>query len=155
LGDTAVPCMSEPIFLKRSGGLTVGEIAALTGAEPPPAAAAARRIVSVAPLDRAGPSDLAFFDNRRFAAAAQASHAGACLTSAELARELPAGLTLLVVKNPYHAFVTAMHKLFPDALRPSSLFGVDAGAGVQHAHVHPDARLESGVIIDPGVVVGP
>jgi UDP-3-O-[3-hydroxymyristoyl] glucosamine N-acyltransferase len=44
-------------------------------------------------------------------------------------------------------------KLFPDAIRPSSLFetsGVATGAVV-----HPSARLESGVTIDPGAVIGP
>jgi len=43
--------------------------------------------------------------------------------------------------------------LFPDSLRPSLVF---AAAGVAPgAHVHPSARLESGVSLDPGVVVGP
>jgi UDP-3-O-[3-hydroxymyristoyl] glucosamine N-acyltransferase len=43
--------------------------------------------------------------------------------------------------------------LFPDALRPSLMF---AAAGIASgAHVHPSARLESGVSLDPGVVVGP
>jgi UDP-3-O-[3-hydroxymyristoyl] glucosamine N-acyltransferase len=38
-------------------------------------------------------------------------------------------------------------------MRPSSLF---AAAGVAPgAHVHPQARLESGVVVDPGAVIGP
>jgi UDP-3-O-[3-hydroxymyristoyl] glucosamine N-acyltransferase len=80
--------MSEPIFLRQSSGLTLEEIVSLTGAtqgSPPPPT---RRIVNVAPLDRAAPSDLSFLDSRHFAKAAT-THAGACLTTA-LAKELPA-----------------------------------------------------------------
>jgi len=42
--------------------------------------------------------------------------------------------------------------LFPDALRPSSLF--ESGGAAPGAFVHATARLEAGVRIDPGVVIG-
>ena len=48
--------MSEPIFLRQSPGLTLEEIAALTGATLAPPAPHSRRIVNIAPLDRAAPS---------------------------------------------------------------------------------------------------
>ena len=85
-------------------------------------------------------------------AAAAATHAGACLTTAALAKELPAGVTVLVVREPYRAFVQVARKLFPHALRPSSLYEADEVTG---AHVHPTARLEDGVTVDPGAVIGP
>ena len=47
--------MTEPLFFKRAAGLTVGEIADLTGAEPRAGADLDRRITRIAPLDRAGP----------------------------------------------------------------------------------------------------
>lgn len=144
--------MSEPIFLARGRGLTIGEIAALTGAELRDQAAAARRISSIAPLERAGPSDLTFCDTERLVAAARATHAGVCLTSAALARALPAGVTALIAAKPYEAFVAAARALFPDALRPSSL---SAGGSAEGAHVDPTARLEAGVAIEPGAVIGP
>lgn len=144
--------MSESIFLEHGRGLTIGEIAAVTGAQPPAGAAATRRIVSIAPLERAGPSDLSFLDNARFKTAAHATHAGACLTSAELSRALPAGVTALIVAQPYAAFVAATRALFPEALRPSSLYAGGSAAG---AHVDPTARLEAGVAIEPGAVIGP
>jgi UDP-3-O-[3-hydroxymyristoyl] glucosamine N-acyltransferase len=144
--------MSEPIFLRRTQGLTLGEIAALTGASLPANAAAARRIADVGPLDRASPRDLSFYDNRRFAASAAATHAGACFCTAALANVLPARTTALVVAEPYRAFVQAARALFPDALRPSSLYPAEETAA---AHVHPSARLESGVVVEPGAVIGP
>jgi len=144
--------MSEPVFLRYTRGLTLGELAALTGAAPPPALVRARRIVNVGALDRAGPHDLTFFDNKSYAAAAAASHAGACLTTAALAKVLPARVMALVVRAPYHAFVTAARELFPHALRPSSLYEAGESAG---ALVHQTARLEDGVTVEPGAVIGP
>ena len=63
---------------------------------------------------------------------------------------------MLIVEKPFQAFVNVARALFPDALRPSSLFSGDgAAAGVAAGAVlHPSARLESGVTIDPGAVVG-
>jgi UDP-3-O-[3-hydroxymyristoyl] glucosamine N-acyltransferase len=144
--------MSEPVFLRETRGLTLGEIATLTGADAPATPQHARRIVDVAPLDRASPSDISFFDNKRFSADAAATHAGVCLTNAALAKELPARVIALTVREPYRAFVQVARVLFPQSLRPSPL--ADAGA-VAGAHIHPSARLENGVTVEPGAVIGP
>ena len=74
--------MSEPVFLRDTRGLSLDEIAALTGAAAPDGAARARHIVNVAPLDRAAPADIAFLDNRAFRRPPPADAAGVCLTSA-------------------------------------------------------------------------
>ena len=144
--------MSEPLFLRQSRGLTLAEIADLTGATPVLPAPHSRRIVNIAPLDRAAPSDLAFFDSRNFSSAAAVTHAGACLTTPVLAKELPKRVAVLTVREPYRAFVTAARAMFPQALRPSSLSEPGDIAG---AHVDRSARLEDGVTIEPGAVVGP
>jgi UDP-3-O-[3-hydroxymyristoyl] glucosamine N-acyltransferase len=111
-----------------------------------------RRILNIAPLDRAGPHDLTFLENRNFAAAAAATHAGACLTTAALAKELPGYVSVLTVREPYRAFVMAARELFPHALRPSSLSKPGDFAG---AHVDTSARMEDGVAIEPGAAIGP
>ena len=144
--------MSEPVFLRHASGLTLAEIAALTGATPPPAQLRTRRIVDVAALDRASPSAVSFFDNKNYAATAGATHAGACFTTAALAKHLPPQVPAFVVREPYRAFVVVARELFPHALRPSSLAEPGTVAG---AHVHPSARLESGATVEPGAVVGP
>jgi UDP-3-O-[3-hydroxymyristoyl] glucosamine N-acyltransferase len=143
--------MSEPVFLRQTRGLTLDEIARLSGVAltvPPHN----RRIVNVAPLDRASPFDLTFLDHKKYADAAAATHAGACLTTTALAKHLPAHVTVLAVREPYRAFVTVARELFPNALRPSSLAKAGAVAG---AHIDPAARLEDGVTIEPGAVIGP
>lgn len=144
--------MSEPVLLRDTRGLTLDEIVALTGAVPHGAPLHVRHIVNVAPLDRASPRDIAFFDNKNFATAAAETHAGACLTTSTLARELPARVIAMVVREPYRAFVLVARKLFPQSLRPSSLAEVGALDG---AHVYPSARMESGVTVEPGAVIGP
>lgn len=144
--------MNEPVFLRHSRGLTLDEIVALTGAtlaSPPPHS---RRIINVAPLDRAAPRDLTFFDSSKFASAAAATHAGACLTTAALAKDLPPRTAVLTVREPYRAFVAVARELFPQALRPSSLSQAGGFAG---SHVDASARMEDGVSIDPGAVIGP
>jgi UDP-3-O-[3-hydroxymyristoyl] glucosamine N-acyltransferase len=143
--------MSEPVFLRHARGLTLAEIAALTGATPP-APLRTRRIVDVAALDRASPSALSFFDNKNYAATAAATHAGACFTTAALAKHLPPHVPAFVVREPYRDFVAVARELFPHALRPSSLAEPGTMAG---AHVDRNARLESGATVEPGAVIGP
>src|SRR5215472_8076252 len=145
--------MTEAFFFKRRGGLTLREIGALTGAIPPQDAELDRRVSGIAALDRAAPGDLCFLDSAKLAAQAAVCEGSACLTSERLAHLLPAGVSLLLVGEPYRAFVEVARALFPEALRPSSLFeaqGIAVGTAV-----HPTARLEDGVIIEPGAVIGP
>jgi UDP-3-O-[3-hydroxymyristoyl] glucosamine N-acyltransferase len=143
--------MSEPVFLRHSHGLTLAEIAAISGAALPASPPQTRRIVNVAPLDRAAPSELSFFDSKKYSSAAAATHAGACLTTAALAEYLPAHVVALTVLEPYRAFVMVTRELFPHSLRPSSLAKAGEVAG---AHVDPNARLENDVTVEPGAVIG-
>jgi len=145
--------MSAPTFFRRGAGLTVGDIAALTGAVARRGADRDRRITGIATLARATPSDLAFFDNDKYAHDAAATAAGACLTTDRLAGAVPGRVAVLSAPDPFAAFIEAGRALFPDALRPSSLF--EAKGTAPGAAVHPLARVESGVTIDPGAVVGP
>ena len=144
--------MGEPIFLKATRGLTLGEMATLVGAALPAGVAAERRIVDIAPLDRAGPAHLSFYDNPRYETAASATHAGVCLVRGKLAAALPAATIAMIVDEPYRAFVAVARALFPQALRPASLF---TGGQSPGAHVDPAARLEDGVTVEPGAVIGP
>jgi UDP-3-O-[3-hydroxymyristoyl] glucosamine N-acyltransferase len=145
--------MTEPFFFDRGRGLTVGEIAVLTGAEPRSGTDLERRITGVASLDRAGPSELAFLDKPKYADQLAGSDAGACLMAERYADTAPPHMCVLRVREPYRAFVEVTRRLFPDALRPSSLF--EAGGVAAGARVHPTARMESAVTVDPGAVVGP
>ena len=145
--------MTEPVFFKRGPGLTIGEIAALTGAVPHGQVAPDFRIFNFAPIDRAGPADLTFIDKVKYQEVLKTTHAGACLASERFENQVPAGVIRLISAAPYRAFVAAACALFPQAARPSSLFETQADS--KNAHVHPSARLEAGVTIDPGAIIGP
>src|SRR4051812_588269 len=145
--------MTEPLFFERPNGLSAQDIAALTGAVARAGSALERRISGVAALDRAGPRDLAFLQKPKYATAFATTRAGICLTTARFAEDAPPHVAVLVTPAPYRAFVAVAQALYPAALRPSSLF--DASASAAGAHVHPTARLESGVVIDPAAVIGP
>jgi UDP-3-O-[3-hydroxymyristoyl] glucosamine N-acyltransferase len=144
--------MTEPLFFKAAKSLTVAEIAALTGAQPVADVPLDRVITHVAPLDAARRTDLVFFENSKYLDDLAATRAGACLLAPRFAGKVPLGVAVLTTRDPYRAFVAVARVLFPDSLRPASMFAASGTAG---AHVHPSARLEPGVTLDPGVVVGP
>src|SRR5262245_22142545 len=144
--------MNAPFFFKRGGGLSLREIVSLVGGEPRQGTDLDRRITGIAPLDRAAPSELSFLDGVKYVQLAATTVAGACLTTPRFVDALPGQVSVLTVGEPYRAFVEVARALFPDALRPSSLFeasGIAAGA-----RVHPSARIENGVTVDPAAVIG-
>jgi UDP-3-O-[3-hydroxymyristoyl] glucosamine N-acyltransferase len=134
-------------------GLTVGEIVALTGAELRAGARPGDRITGIAPLDRAGASDLAFLDTAELADVLPSTRAGACLISERFEARAPRDLNVLRTREPYRAFVVVARHLFEAALRPTSPF--EASDVDPAARVHPSARLERGAVVDPGAVIGP
>ncbi len=142
-----------PEFFPTTREMTIGEIVTLTGAKPPSAAPLDRRIASIAPIDTARASNVTFLDSAKYLDALLTTRAGACLVTPRFAAAAPDRLLVLVTAQPYRAFVAVARALFPAALRPSSLFGVSGHAS--GAHVHPAARIEAGVTVDPLAVIGP
>ncbi|HXX02891.1 MAG TPA: UDP-3-O-(3-hydroxymyristoyl)glucosamine N-acyltransferase [Xanthobacteraceae bacterium] len=141
-----------PEFFPVHRELTIAEIVTLTGGKPLPGAPLDRRIGDVAPLDTAGPNDIAFFDNVKHLDELAGTRAGACLLASRFASVAPGRLVVVVTEEPYRAFVSVARALFPEALRPSSLFGASGRA--DGAQVHPAARIEAGVTVDPLAVIG-
>ena len=142
--------MSEPFFFSFAFAPTVGDLAALVGARFE-AGAADRKISGLAPLETAGPRDLAYFDNPKYLGALKTTRAAACLLRVGAGEKAPAGLVALVVDHPYRAFARIAAHLMPESLRPAPMFGAGVSA---HAHVHARARLEPGVDVEPGAIIG-
>ncbi len=145
--------MSQTYFFEPAAAFTAAEIEELTGAKARSGDSLERRIDGLAALDQAGPRDLSFLDNPKYAHQLARSRAGICLTTERYAAKAPRELTVLVVREPYRAFVTVARKLFAGALQPSSL--AEGRAVAPGASVHPTARLENDVAVDPGAVIGP
>ena len=145
--------MSDPVFFRRAVTPSLRDILAWTGAHPSEGADLDLIVTSLAPLDQAGPGALAFLENPRYADQLAQTRASACLVQARYAARAPAHVAALICPEPYRAFALVLGKMFPDALRPASLFG---GSGLSPgAYVHSEARLEPGVTVDPGAVIGP
>ena len=140
-------------FFEGSAGLSVAEIASLTGAEPCYGTDLTRRLTGIAPVDRADSDDLTFVDSSKFTAALALTGAGAVLTTERFVRHAPGSAAVLHVRRPYDAFVAVARQIYGGALRPTSVFetnGVAPGAAV-----HPSARLAPDVTVDPFAVIGP
>ena len=133
--------------------LTLADIVSLTGAKLRQGVAAERRIGNIASLDLAGVADICFLDDPKFLEELAQTRAGACMMPSRFAAAAPPRVALLLTEEPYRAFVTVARALFPDALRPSLLFGASGSA--DGTRVHPSARIEAGVTIDPLAVIGP
>ena len=145
--------MTEPVFFRRALAPTLADIIAKTGATAPEGADLSLAISGVGPLDAAGPGDMTFLDNPKYADQLAGTRASAVFIAERYAARAPQGVVPLVTADPYRAFATFVGWIFPEAMRPGSFFG---GSGVSPmSFVHPEARLEPGVIVDPGAVIGP
>jgi UDP-3-O-[3-hydroxymyristoyl] glucosamine N-acyltransferase len=145
--------MSAPMFFRDVRALSLADVARLAGVSVPDGHDPARMFSGVQPLENAGPDDIAYIDNARYVAQLEQSGAGLIILPARYARRAPAGAIVLAVADPQGAYAACLSAMYPEAMRPRSVFestGVSPGS-----IVHPSARLEHGVIIDPGAVIGP
>ncbi|MGE0044796.1 MAG: UDP-3-O-(3-hydroxymyristoyl)glucosamine N-acyltransferase [Hyphomonadaceae bacterium] len=102
-----------------------------------------REIRSLAPLSRATPFDLAYFDAPAPRSPLEAAP-GACIVRAEAVHATPRALAHIVSPSPRATFARIAQKL----VRPRI-------AAIEQAGVHPDAQLEPGVAVGAGAVIGP
>lgn len=116
--------------------------------------AADGRITGVAPLDRAGPTDLSFLASPKYAALFASSEAGAVLVTPELAEVPGKCASRIVVAKPHEAMLAVLPRLYRAPARPFT--GVHPTALVaDDAEVDADACVEAYVVIESGARVGP
>jgi UDP-3-O-[3-hydroxymyristoyl] glucosamine N-acyltransferase len=151
--DTSKP--GDPRFFSRTGPHTLGVIAKLAGAE---VAAPARMFVGIAPLQSAGPDDVSFLDNRRYADLLAATKAGAVILHPDFAAKVPAGCEAIVTSEPYvvWAKISALFHPFPRAaagIHPSAI--VDPAAEIDAcAEIGPGAVIAARATIGGGTIIG-
>jgi len=134
--------MPDPRFFEDLGPVTLGELAALTGAELGRADAGPRTVRGVAILGRAADDTVAFLADRRHAADLRATRAGACFVSPRDREWVPDTCVALLTATPQAAYAAAAQRLH----RPRI---IEPGPAISR-----DADLEEGVVIAPGAVVG-
>jgi UDP-3-O-[3-hydroxymyristoyl] glucosamine N-acyltransferase len=124
----------------------------------------------VAPLDRAGPEALSFAVSPGYAAALQASRAGAVLLTEALAVSPGGPATRIVVRDPYACLVRVLGAMFPPAapspgvdptarIGPGCVVGLDGSVGPfvvlgRGVRLGDRCRLAEGVSLGDGVTVG-
>lgn len=141
--------MLHPGFFQNAGPFAAGDVARAVGAELAEGGNADALVTDVRALSDAGPSEVSFLDNRKYLSQLENTSAGFVLVQPAFASRVPAGTQAFVTKAPYRAFAMALHMFYPDALWPK------AGGGSVGAAIDPTARLEDGVVIEPGAVIGP
>jgi len=109
--------MQHPGFFERAGPFALREIAEKVGAALTRTEDGSRIIGNVQTLRGAGPDDLAFFDNRKYAGQLADTLAGACILAGANVKRAPSITSTLTTPTPYRSFAQALHLFYPDALR--------------------------------------
>ncbi|MGM0677031.1 UDP-3-O-(3-hydroxymyristoyl)glucosamine N-acyltransferase [Ectothiorhodospira marina] len=114
-------------------------------------------IESLAPLDRAGPRQLAFMAHDRYRDSLIDTQAGAVILSPAHLPHCP--VPALVCEHPHVAYAQAARRIHPD---PVAVPGIHPSASISdQAVVHPTAQVgpqcvvEADCQIGPGVIMGP
>lgn len=139
--------MADRRFFSVAGPFSLGDIAAMTGAQLSDPARVADMINDVAPLDTAHEGHLSFFDNRKYLDAFKNTKASACFSRPELAGMGAAGVMLLLTKNPHMAYAVAASAFYPER-RPVE--GVRAAS----ATIDPSAVVADDCVVEHGAVIG-
>jgi len=114
-------------------------------------------ITGLAGLDEAGPGDLTFFADPRYAARLAGSRASAVLVSPEYAGAIPPAI--LRVADPYRGFVQLVRREHdrlreqPPGIHATAIVS-DAARVDSSASVGPLCIVEAGAVLEPGVVLG-
>lgn len=140
--------MADPRFFRRAGAKPLAELAELTGSVLSENAVSSLKIADVAPLDHAGSSDLAFFDNVKYREQLRTTKAGACILSPDSAKDAPAGVALLLNKSPYKAYALIAQAFYPEP--PLETPRLDAS---RHVHVSSHAKMGKGCVVETGAVI--
>jgi len=138
--------MADPRFFRVRGPFTLATLCGVCEATLADTTAAMTVVSDVAPLERAGASDLTFLDNRKYVAALATSKAAACVLHERDRGRAPPGMALLLSRAPYRDYALIARTFYPEEA-PSA-------AQATNATVDPTARIGRDCTIAPGAVVG-
>lgn len=144
--------MADGRFFHRAGPFTVEALAALTGAVLADPLQGDRVIEDVAPLETAGPADVTFLANRKYTDAFLNSRAGAGFVDETTAKRAPAGLAVLVSREPYKAFACAARAFYPQ--QPVTPYRATSAIIAPSATVPQDCSIGANVVIEAGARLG-
>ncbi|HEY2604734.1 UDP-3-O-(3-hydroxymyristoyl)glucosamine N-acyltransferase [Paraburkholderia sp. RL18-103-BIB-C] len=122
-------------IVQRFGGTVVGN--------------GSQHVGSLAPLDQAGPDQLAFLANPKYLSQVETTRAGAVLINAGDLAKLASreGRNFIVTPNPY-AYFARVAQTFIDLAAPKAMPGVHPSATID-----PSAQIAASAVIGPHVTV--
>ncbi len=138
--------MADSRFFQKQPAMALSDLAAIGKCVLADPAQAGLVIEDVAPLDKAGVSQISFLDNIRYRDLLASSQAAACILSSQMAEQAPKGMACLLSKNPYKSYALIGQAFYPETYPESSVS--------QAAYIAPSAKVGKGCVIEPGVVVG-
>jgi UDP-3-O-[3-hydroxymyristoyl] glucosamine N-acyltransferase len=110
-------------------------------------------ISGVAPLDRAGPSELAFLASAKYLPEALRSGAGVVLVTPEFASELPGTMPHIITSDVHRGLSAILPMLYPE---PLFLSGVHPSAVLERGvQLDAEVRIDAGVVIGTRTRIGP
>jgi UDP-3-O-[3-hydroxymyristoyl] glucosamine N-acyltransferase len=156
--------MVDARSFRRAGSFTVKALATLSGSKLADPSLGERLIEDVAPLETAGPADVTFLDNRKYADAFLNSLAGAAFVDETFAERAPAGMAVLVSREPYKAFARATQAFYPQApvvpyraisatIEPSAIVPQDCSIGA-NVSIEAEAQLGARCAVGANTVIG-
>ena len=144
-------------FFQRSGPHRLAAIADAAGGSV--SRGHDREFDGVAPLQTAGPEQISFLDNRRYATLLEATRAGAVIVHPDMQSRVPDSAVAIVTDEPYTGWarVAALfHPAFPVSPGIHHSAVVDAAAVVDpSAEIGPLCVIEAGAEIGPRCRIGP
>lgn len=162
--------MADKRFHNRTGPYSLARIAQASECVLADNAHADYTVSDVAAIDAAGADDLSFLDNAKYREAYLVSKAGACIVSEAMAKEAPAGMRLLVSKDPYRSYALAAALFYPwpvsvgyisprASIHPTAKIGANCNIGdnvviMENAEIGEGTLIEANTVIHRGVVIG-
>ncbi len=148
--------VGDECFFAHSGPHPLAAIALAAGGSAP---AVEKLFFGIAPLQSAGPDQVSFLDNRRYAGALEQTMAGAVVIHPEMVERVPAATIAITTIAVYEgwAHVAALFHPTPPlhaGIHRSAI--VEEGARVDaSAEVGPCAVIEADAHLGPGCRIGP
>jgi UDP-3-O-[3-hydroxymyristoyl] glucosamine N-acyltransferase len=158
----------DPRFFRRTGPHSLAAVVDAAEGQAP-----SRRLMlsGIAPLQTAGPEEVSFLDNKKYAGALEETQAGAVIVHPDMAERVPSTAVAIVCDEPYAAWARVAALFFPlppaaPGVHPSAAVSPDASVDPTaevgafavieaRAEIGPRCRIGAHAVIGEGVVIGP
>jgi len=148
--------LRERFFNKKFEYLTLAQVIEITGATPYGEVDLQAKVYDVATLEKAHRDQISFFHSGSYFEKFLESKAGFCLIEEKNAVRSPAGISVLVHKNPYFAYAKLASAFYEEKPHDYSEKLIDPSAEIgEGTEIAPNAFVGKNVKIGKNCVIGP